>query len=240
MLVGAQARRGSCPSGLRANIIVKQMIHPGVFSSSRRAWLAVGLYTVFLYSTLTLAFEIYVWIFDRLGKTTMSSIMIWMYLPLGLGLLAFVFFRLPRHPKAYLAFALICLVLLCCLKVIAIPAKRFHFLQYGPLTFFVFDAMRFSFRGRYLYLWTLATVVVIGLGDETLQAILPQRFFGLTDIAINSAAGILTLAFIAFVVGEEHYPWGKGKSEIRDLKPETSSPSQIGNIKQDELRKSKP
>lgn len=189
------------------------MIQRGVFSSSRRAWAAVTLYTLFLYSTLTLAYETYVWVFDRLGKPTVSALMTGMYLPVGLALLAFLFFRLPRRLSAYITFGLICLALVCCLKFLTVPAKRFHFLQYAPLTFFVFDAMRFTFKSHSLYLWTLVTVTAIGLGDETLQAILPNRHFGLLDVTINSVAGMLTLAFIAFVIGEDHYPWGQYRRE---------------------------
>ena len=166
---------------------------------------------MFLYATLTLAYDIYVWFFDRLGKAFMSSFMIWMYLPLGLALLVFLLFFLPRRPVAYLVFLLICLAVVGCLNWLTIPAKRFHFLQYGPLTLLVFEALRYRFQGRSLYLWTLVAVTLIGVGDETLQAVLPRRHFGYIDILVNSTAGLLTLAFIRWVIGEENYPWGRRK-----------------------------
>ena len=81
-------------------------------------------------------------------------------------------------------------------------------MQYGPLTLLVFDALRFRFTGRPLYLWTFVAVTIIGVGDEALQGILPQRHFGLLDIVVNSTAGLLTLAFIGWVIGEEYYPRG--------------------------------
>ncbi len=184
------------------------MIQRTIFSSPGRAWTAVALYTIFLYASLTLAYDIYVRFFDRLGKPFMSSLMIWIYLPVGLALLAFVIFSLPRRPTAYLSFLLICLALVACLNFLTVPAKRFHFLQYGPLTLLVFDALRFRFTGRPLYLWTFVAVTIIGVGDEALQGILPQRHFGLLDIVVNSTAGSLTLAFIGWVIGEEYYPRG--------------------------------
>ena len=48
---------------------------------------------------------------------------------------------------------------------------------------------------------------VIGLRDETLQWILPNRYFGIPDLLTNAAAGVLTLVFIVFVLGEENYPY---------------------------------
>lgn len=181
----------------------------GIFSSPRKAWTAVFLYTVFLYSTLVLAFDLYVSLFDRMGREFMDNLMSWMYLPLGLILIALIFVFFPRRIGAYVAFLLIALAFICCLQFLAVPAKRFHFLQYGPLTVLVFDALRFRCHDRYHYVWTLLIVAFLGLGDETVQGIFPDRHFGMPDVVLNSVAGLLTLAFLGFVVGDEHYPWGR-------------------------------
>ena len=50
-------------------------------------------------------------------------------------------------------------------------------------------------------------VSVVGLGDETLQWILANRHFGILDLLTNTTAGLLTLVFIVFVLGEENYPY---------------------------------
>ena len=41
-----------------------------------------------------------------------------------------------------------------------------------------------------------------------------HRFFGVVDLVINSAAGLLTLTLIGFVLEEENYPGGPQCSEI--------------------------
>ncbi len=184
-------------------------MRPGIFSSPRKAWIAVVLYTVFLYSTLTLSFDLYVSLFDRMGREFMDSLMSWMYLPLGLILAALIFIFFPRRIGAYVAFLLIALAFICCLQFLTVPAKRFHFLQYGLLTVLVFDALRFHCHDRYHYVWTLLIVALLGLGDETVQGILPDRYFGVADVVLNSVAGLLTLAFLGFVIGDENYPWGR-------------------------------
>ena len=186
----------------------------GIFKTPRAAWAAVILYTVTLYGTLTIAFRLYSWVYDRMGKPFMSSAMMWIYAPLGLLLLMLLVFRLPRRAGAYLTFTMIGLALLYCLTRLEVPAKRFHFLQYAPLGVVVFDALRFHCRDRYHYIWAMAIVTLIGLGDEVLQGILPNRYFGVNEVVINSAAGFFALVFIAFVLGEENYPWppkGAGK-----------------------------
>ncbi len=182
-------------------------LEQGIFKSPRTAWAAVILYTVTLYGTLTIAFRLYSYVFDRMGKPFMSSAMMWIYAPVGLFLLMLLVFRLPRRTGAYLTFIMMALALLYCLTRLEVPAKRFHFLQYAPLGILVFDALRFHCRDRYHYVWAMALVTLVGLGDEILQGILPNRYFGVNEVVINSAAGFFALVFIGFVLGEENYPW---------------------------------
>ena len=80
--------------------------------------------------------------------------------------------------------------------------------QYGPLTVLVLDALRFRFHDRYIYVWALAVVALIGVGDEFLQGLFPDRRFDLHDVILNSLAAALTLAWVGWVQGEENYPWG--------------------------------
>ncbi len=183
----------------------------GLFSSARTAWLVAAAYTIFLYSTLTLAFRLYVWMFARFGKPFMSSLMIWIYIPVGLALFALLFFRLPRQLGRYVSFLMLGLALAFCLDRITIPAKRFHFLEYAPLAVLVFDALRFHCRDRYHYVWTMAVVSLVGLGDEIIQGILPNRYFGINEVVTNAAAGLFALIFIGLVLGEENYPWPRRK-----------------------------
>src|SRR3990172_8241778 len=94
----------------------------GIFSSPARAWTVLAAYTLFLYGTLTLAFNLYSCLLDRIGGV-LFSFMTWLYLPIGLALLVFLVFFLPRRWGAYFAFAVICLVLAACLRFLAVPAK---------------------------------------------------------------------------------------------------------------------
>jgi hypothetical protein len=176
------------------------------FKRESRAWLAVALYTLLLYSTLTIAFDLYVYVFDRVGRSTVSW---WMNAALsGAAIVTGLFLIRLYRPRlsGYLMMLIAGLVVAFCMQQLAVPAKRFHFFQYGPLTVLVFDALRFRFRGRDLYVFAFSAVALISLGDELIQGILPDRHFGLVDLAINATAGALALALIGLAVGDENYP----------------------------------
>lgn len=199
----------------------------GLFSSARTAWLVTAVYTIFLYSTLTLAFRLYVWMFARYGKPFMSSLMIWIYVPVGVALLVLLFFGLPRQLGRYVTFLLLALSLAFCLDRLTIPAKRFHFLEYAPLAVLVFDALRFHCRDRYHYVWTMVIVALVGLGDEVIQGILPNRYFGINEVVTNAAAGLFALIFIAFVMGEENYPWPRRQKIARGSRSGEAEPESV-------------
>lgn len=174
-----------------------------LFRSEGRAWAWVAVYTLGLYGTLTLAYDAYTAVYRRIGEAVMSQSINGSFALTGLLVLAFVTFRLPRTARAYGAFAAIAVAVGVCLELIVIPAKRLHFFQYAPLTVLVFDAAGFRVSGRARYAAALAVVSLIGLGDELIQGRLPTRSFGLPDVLTNAAAGLLTLAFLGFVVGAD-------------------------------------
>lgn len=191
-------------------------ISRGIFATQRLAWIAVALYTIFLYSTLTIAFDLYVSVYDQVGRATVSK---WMNLGLAGAVTVVMVVTIAKiRPRAsgYLALLLIGLSLVFCVSHLPIPAKRFHFFQYAPLTVLVFDALRFRCRDRGIYVCSMAVVTIIGLGDETIQWLLPDRHFGVLDLVINSAAGLLTLVFIGFVLGEENYPFPAEPNETTE------------------------
>lgn len=178
-----------------------------LFSKERTAWITVAAYTLFLYATLAIAFDLYVWVFDQIGRQSMSW---WMNLGFSIaGAVLFLSVVFVYRPQAsgYVAMAMIGLAVTFCLQFLPVPAKRFHFFQYAPLTLLVYDAIRFRLRDQSRYIWAMALVSLIGLGDETIQWLLPDRHFGVLDLVINAAAGLLTLVFLGFVVKEENYPW---------------------------------
>lgn len=179
---------------------MKRLTRPiRLFSTPRRAWLAVGIYTALLYSTLNLVLQAYLWVFERLGEANVAEIMYAIYAAAGVALLLLL---RPRRPGAVAALMLIGGGLYLFLAEISVPSNGLHFLQYSPLTVLVFDALRFHCRDRYRYIWTVFLVSCIGVGDEVMQIFAGRRFDS-HDLLLNSMASVFVLTLIGFVVEAE-------------------------------------
>ena len=178
-----------------------------LFRRERMAWTVFVAYVLVLWATLVPSFNLYVAIYDRVGRETVSF---WMNAGVAtvagiVGLAAAWVYR-PR-PSGYALLAVLGAALAFCLDNLPIPAKRFHFMQYGPLAVLALDALRFRVRGMENYIWALVLVVLVGLGDEVIQHFLPDRYFGFLDVMVNTLAGAMALAFVGGVLRDENYPW---------------------------------
>ncbi len=77
------------------------------------------------------------------------------------------------------------------------PAERLHLLEYGVMAVLLFRALCLHLKVPLAYASALGLTAVIGFGDETIQWVLPQRFFELKDAGLNVVAGSLGLALTA-------------------------------------------
>ncbi|MBT3342354.1 MAG: VanZ family protein [Gemmatimonadetes bacterium] len=104
---------------------------------------------------------------------------------------------------SYLAF----LILLAAYAVLLVrfgqfPAERLHLLEYGLMGVLLHRALTIGRAPRwsaYVVAWTCT--VLIGFGDETIQWVLPQRFFELKDVGLNGISAALGLGIARLVRG---------------------------------------
>jgi len=171
----------------------------GFFAREKNAWRALLLYIALLYATLTLTYDLYISVFNMLGETWVRRGLLTIFLGIGVALLAPLGKRLRRDPRRTLPLALIIGVLIYSMWDIDVPANQIHFLQYGPLTVLVVEALRFRIQDRQIYPCTALLVLLVGIGDELLQSFLPERRFDPHDVVLNVLAGVLTLGFLGFV-----------------------------------------
>jgi VanZ family protein len=80
------------------------------------------------------------------------------------------------------------------------PAERLHLVEYGCMGYVLFRALRFDLGPIAAYLASFALAVLIGIGDECIQWVLPQRFFEVKDIQLNAFSAALGLLLVRFVV----------------------------------------
>ena len=79
------------------------------------------------------------------------------------------------------------------------PAERLHLVEYGLMGYVLLRALRFDLRPALAYLASFALAVLIGIGDECIQWVLPQRFFEVKDIQLNALSAALGLLLTRLV-----------------------------------------
>jgi len=180
-----------------------------------RAWGGALLYIIFVFSTISIMPEVW----KVLEGYTQGSIR---YLGIVAVLLVAgiiaggVWRRLKyRRWEPYIALLLIGPIYAYLLDRYAVfPSERLHLVEYGFMGVVLFRALRIDFSHRTAYIASFVATVLIGLGDECIQWVLPQRFFELKDVQLNALSGGLGLLILRFVVQPVEDGMG-GESEER-------------------------
>ena len=77
--------------------------------------------------------------------------------------------------------------------------KKMHLIEYGLLTYLLFDMLRSRFKAVSVYSLSLLIVTLVGVLDEILQYFAPGRSFDLGDISTNITAAVIMLVLISIV-----------------------------------------
>jgi hypothetical protein len=83
------------------------------------------------------------------------------------------------------------------LGVKASAEETLHFIEYGALGFLVFRALAHRTRDIGIYPAAVVLCAAVGLCDETLQWLTPERVFDLRDVAFNTAGAAISQLAIA-------------------------------------------
>ena len=73
------------------------------------------------------------------------------------------------------------------------PEEAFHIVEYGLLSYFFFRALSAKIRDRTIYITVLFFVAFVGILDEFIQWMMPQRYWDYRDVGINALAGAIFL-----------------------------------------------
>jgi hypothetical protein len=168
-------------------------MHPAWWRERR--WLAFGAYVAVVFGTVPLTRQVLLALrnTDLLGATVTGS-----YALAVASVVHYVLFnrRLPDWIAFAVVAALLCVVTVLLLGL-AIPEERVHFLQYGAMALLARNALARGTDGnahaaRNLLLG-VALTSTLGLLEECLQGLVPQRVFDWRDVAMNAAAALTTL-----------------------------------------------
>jgi len=147
----------------------------------------------------------------------------WMYWPVyatGGVLLALLLRRVPRRlaqlgwPVAVSAGAVIAAYAAALLSLNN-PVERVHYLQYGLLSYTMYRSLRIRLPNWLVFFWSTGVVFFIGVVDETIQWVLPQRVGEYRDILINGVAALLIQLLLALAL---RVPELSGHPTMRQLR----------------------
>lgn len=155
----------------------------------QRAQKVVILYVGFIYATLPIMRPILNFLKGHLGKSFSLSVYLLLLL-VAIGLI-FLFLKQKGGWKAFSCLIGILVTSAYLLTKIEYPEERVHFLEYAALGVLLYFAMREWIKGRRVLFYIPAFVFLIGLGDELIQGILPNRVYDPRDILMNFVGGIL-------------------------------------------------
>ena len=78
------------------------------------------------------------------------------------------------------------------------PQERTHLIEYGVLAAFIYEALAERVRnGRGIPLPSVLAVfatTLLGLLDEGIQVLIPNRVFDIRDVGFNALAGLIAVA----------------------------------------------
>ncbi len=112
------------------------------------------------------------------------------------GFIVFYLISKQKDIRSFIWLAMLACVYAFGLSRLKLSIERIHFIEYGILSIFLFRVLRHSIKNKSIYLWSGVAVFGLGLIDEGIQYLLPNRVFDTRDVIVNGLAGILGLLLI--------------------------------------------
>src|SRR6056297_729157 len=97
------------------------------------------------------------------------------------------------------------------------PEEAIHYVQYGGLSLLLFRAFSHRIRDYSIYLAATITGTLVGMIDETVQWLVPGRYFDLRDIVLNFKAVALMQVALAAGVRPRMISGWPGLASLRRL-----------------------
>ncbi|MCK4881526.1 MAG: VanZ family protein [Candidatus Omnitrophica bacterium] len=165
-----------------------------------RRWILAGAWTGLIYSTLYIVRPICEFLKQYAGFSFFVNAGIVFF---GISIvLVFVKTKRIRRRLTYALLFLVIAVYSLGMTWLSIPEERLHFVEYGVLAFLIYRALILDLRAGQSFLAAFAITSLIGLGDEGIQYLLPNRYYQFKDVCLNSASAALGLA-LTYVIGRD-------------------------------------
>jgi len=159
-----------------------------------RYWLYVFGWVSLIYSTLYIVRPICTF----LKASTPFPLLINVLCIVLLIFLATVIWMKTRITKlsSYLILSMVLCAYIYGLVILQYPEEKIHFIEYGFLAYLVFKAIRIDIQKPIAYGYAFLLVSIFGWIDEGIQYYLPNRYYQIEDVILNSISGALGLLII--------------------------------------------
>ena len=149
-------------------------------------WAFIWLYVLATYLTLPVMRDVLNFLKSWVGRDTIGH---GMSAVLFIGALILLVMAARLGWRVSLQLLLPLALLLTVAWQMNIPEERFHFFQYGLLGLLVVRSCKREHWSMLIKACLFVTAV--GIGDELIQAVLPNRVGDLRDVGMNTFAGVL-------------------------------------------------
>lgn len=164
-------------------------------------WALLAIASITILTTLTVARKLVSYFYRSGNEWVLKYSSVVLLIFVGSWALYYLILKVKvRDPKTYLFCLLIAAAYgLILLKLSRFPAERLHLLEYGVVGLLAHRALKHHTIEPVCTNLAILVTLNIGLLDELIQGILPNRYYDTKDVLVNAAAGILGV-FAASVI----------------------------------------
>jgi len=189
-------------------------------SSASESVLKTSLWILVAVYTLLLPFFIFVYraILNSFGKEVVGKIPLIMVVLMGISYGVAVLRR--RKNWKYLLFLIPCgIITFLIMKYETNPNKHIHIPEYVLMAWLLFAVLSRDHKGNGIFMLIFIYASLLGVVDELEQGILPSRFYGWSDMLVNSASSIIGILTIQGLIKVEagKWEWVKQLKEFYEL-----------------------
>jgi len=165
-----------------------------------RAWFAALVYVAFVYSTIPYMPKVWSLLRGYTGEAIRHAGIVAVVVFAVAIIVSIIRTRAHYTLPRYALLAGLAAVYAYLLSAFAqFPAERLHLVEYGFMGYMFLRALRIDLPTGWAYAVAWGITVLVGIGDECIQLVLPQRFFEVKDIQLNAISAGLGLCVVRLV-----------------------------------------
>jgi hypothetical protein len=165
-------------------------------------WGLIALYTFLIPDAIIL----YRFIETRFGSVITGKIPLFLVLLFGIAYV--IYLRISNTSLKNLAYIIPCTIIVISIFVLeSNPNKRIHIPEYVLLSWLVYAALSRKYQGKGIFILIFICTAMLGVADELEQGIHPGRFYGLSDMMVNSASALIGVFTILGLTKRKAASW---------------------------------